>query len=120
MSGVEDPKRGLLGVCRHSGPACWKCVALDMERQRDEATQRADEWSSTHRTLVMAEATERHRREAAEAQVAALRGALRDLCIRFSNPASFDGQKEALDRARAALGETPAPGADGHAKEGGT
>src|SRR5512146_2123955 len=34
---VEDPKRRLLDVCRHAAPACWACVAKDMERQRDEA-----------------------------------------------------------------------------------
>jgi len=34
-AGVEDPKRDLLATCRHSAPACWPCVAQDMERQRD-------------------------------------------------------------------------------------
>lgn len=37
---VEDKARRLLDVCSHSGPACWRCVAMDMERQRDAAEAR--------------------------------------------------------------------------------
>jgi hypothetical protein len=38
---VEDPKRRLLETCRHSAPACWRCLANDMERQRDAAESRS-------------------------------------------------------------------------------
>lgn len=99
---LEDKSRGLLDVCKHRAPACWPCVASDMERQRDEARAslaRAEVEARCNRAkyegalnaIPVVTAKERDRADRAEAEVARLR-------------AEGERMREALDALTVAVG----------------
>jgi hypothetical protein len=110
VSVVEDPKRRLLGTCSHRAPACWACVADDMERQRDAAEARAERaegerdaacrMADDNAQIVRVATDERDR---AEARVAMLEGALRRVLHVGSQDAASQEWLDAAESARAAL-----------------
>jgi FtsZ-binding cell division protein ZapB len=91
-----------------------------LTRERDEARATAKGFAHAADTEKAEAKAWRSRAQAAEAQVVALREALVSVCLETEVNGHMDMDHHAYRAARAALGETPAPSADGHTKEGGT